>query len=131
MSDYEQGTIYDALGGVPLSIGERWAHFHVRNPRVYEALCGRARTWIGRFGRRTVGIDTMFSGVRWEIALATSDPHFKINNSYSPWYSRWIMQNETDLDGLFELRRSEADNADLGALVRHAETLLRMAEAAT
>lgn len=42
--------------------------------------------------------------------MSTSDPDFKLNNSYRAYYARLIMAQEPDLAGLFALRKSEADN---------------------
>lgn len=83
--------------------------FHAANPRVYEVLVRLAREWVGRTGRHKLGIATLYERTRWEIALATSDPDFKLNNNFRAYYARLIMLREPDLDGLFDLRASEAD----------------------
>lgn len=83
--------------------------FHTANPRVYEVLVRLAREWVGRTGRHKLGIATLYERTRWEIALATSDPDFKLNNNFRAYYARLIMLREPDLDGLFDLRASEAD----------------------
>jgi hypothetical protein len=53
---------------------------------------------------------------RWEIALATTDADFKIDNSHRAFYSRLIMAQERDLAGLFDLRTSKADLWIAGAV---------------
>ena len=83
--------------------------FHADNPKVYETLVRLAREWVGRTGRHKLGIATLFERARWEIALATTDADFKLNNSYRAYYARLIMRREPDLSGLFDLRASEAD----------------------
>ncbi len=83
--------------------------FHADNPKVYETLVRLAREWVGRTGRHKLGIATLFERARWEIALATTDADFKLNNSYRAYYARLIMLREPDLAGLFDLRASEAD----------------------
>lgn len=88
---------------------EKFEEFHVENPRVYETLVRLARQWVQRTGRHKLGIGALYERARWEIALATSDPEFKINNNFRAFYARLIMRDHPDLDGLFELRSSEAD----------------------
>lgn len=83
--------------------------FHADNPRVYEVLVRLAREWVARTGRHKLGIATLYERTRWEIALATSDPDFKLNNNFRAYYARLIMLREPDLAGLFDLRASEAD----------------------
>lgn len=87
----------------------RFEEFHADNPRVYATLVDLAREWIARTGRHKLGIKTLYERARWEIALATSDADFKLNNNFTAFYARLIMAQESDLDGLFDLRTSEAD----------------------
>lgn len=88
---------------------ERFEEFHRDNPRVYETLVRLAREWVAAFGRRKLGLAALRERARWEIALSTSDPDYKINNNYTPYYARLLMLREPDLAGLFDLRASEAD----------------------
>lgn len=97
-----------------LTMPERFEQFHDENPRVYETLVRLAREWITRTGRRKLGIATLFERTRWDIAIATNDPDFKLNNSYRAFYARLIMQENPDLAGIFECRASEADDWILG-----------------
>lgn len=96
-------------GDIPQTLAERFEQFHQQNPRVYEVLCRLGREWISRTGRRKAGISALYEVARWEIALATNDPDFKVNNTFKPFYSRLIMRDEPDLADLFDLRRSVAD----------------------
>jgi hypothetical protein len=88
----------------------RFEEFHADNPRVYEVLVSLARQWVVRTGRGKLGIGALYERARWEIALATGDPDFKLNNNYRAYYARLIMAREWDLRGLFDLRASEADH---------------------
>ena len=83
--------------------------FHSDNPRVYQVLVRLAREWVGRTGRHKLGIATLYERARWEIALATTDADFKLNNDWRSYYARLIMAQEPDLAGLFDLRASKAD----------------------
>lgn len=93
----------------PAPITARFEQFHRDNPTVYLTLVRLAREWVQRTGRHKLGIATLFERARWEIALATSDPDWKLNNTYRAYYARLIMRREPDLAGLFDLRTSEAD----------------------
>jgi hypothetical protein len=87
----------------------RLQEFHEANPRVYSTLRMLAFQWIERTGRHKLGIATLFERTRWEIALSTSDPDFKLNNDFRAFYSRLLMLREPELAGLFDVRASAAD----------------------
>lgn len=88
---------------------EKFEQFHEDNPAVYATLCGLAREWLARTGKPRIGIGQLTERCRWEIAMRTNDPEFKINNNYRAYYARLMMANEPDLAGIFELRMSAAD----------------------
>lgn len=99
----------------PPTPAEKFEQFHHDNPAVYQALCDLARQWINSTGRRKIGIGALVERVRWDIAIATSDPDFKINNNHRPFYARLIMAQEPDLADVFDLRTSIADEWTPGA----------------
>ncbi|GAB4677617.1 hypothetical protein [Mycobacterium avium] len=88
---------------------ERFEEFHNENPNVYATLVRLAREWVASTGRHKLGIATLFERARWEIALATNDPDYKLNNNHRAYYARLIMRQGPDLADLFDLRASEAD----------------------
>lgn len=92
------------------SIAERFEIFHRDNPQVYDTLLRLAREWTRQTGGRKLGISALFERARWDLALATSDPDFKLNNSYRAYYARLLMHENPDLRGLFDLRVSAADD---------------------
>ncbi len=48
----------------------------------------------------------LYEVTRWEFWLATeSDDEFKLNNNFTAYYARLIMEQEPDLAGMFELRK--------------------------
>lgn len=91
------------------SAAEKFEVFHTENPRVYTLLVVLARQWVATTGRHKIGIGALTERVRWEIAITTNDPDFKINNNFRAYYARLIMRNEADLADIFDLRRSAAD----------------------
>jgi hypothetical protein len=87
----------------------RFEEFHADNPRVYDVLVTLARQWVHSTGRTKLGIGALYERARWEIALSTADPDFKLNNNFRAYYARLIMRHNVDLAGMFDLRASEAD----------------------
>lgn len=88
---------------------EKFDEYHRDNPHVYEILVNLARQWRKRFPYSKTGIAALRERARWEIAFTTTDVDFKIPNAYSPFYSRLIMRQEPELDGIFDLASSQAD----------------------
>lgn len=84
--------------------------FNKANPHVYRTLVRLAREWVNETGARKLGIKSLYEVARWRLAIETSDAEYRLNNSYTAFFARLIMQREPDLDGLFDLRASEADN---------------------
>lgn len=94
----------------PRAISQRFEEFHRENPRVYRTLVELARAWVQKTGRHELGIASLYERARWELVLATNDPDFKLNNDFRAYYARLIMIQESDLQDLFELRKSAADS---------------------
>jgi len=110
MTHPQASTIPQPRQAIPPTIAQRFVDFHTKSPDVYHALVTLARQWLLNTGRKKLGIKTLFERARWELALTTSDPDFKLNNNYAPYYARLIMHQEPDLDGMFDLRTSDADD---------------------
>lgn len=86
-------------------IKEAFLEFHYENPQVYSRLCALAREWR-RAGHAKLGIATLFEKLRWEwhvTGLRDLDG-FKLNNNFRALYARKIMDDNPDLDGIFETR---------------------------
>lgn len=97
-----------ASTGQPLTLGQRFLRFHIANPHVYAEIVRIARDLKGR-GFRTCGMKLVFERLRWLVAIETKGDGFRINNSYTAFYARIVMEEEPDLRGFFRLRESEAD----------------------
>lgn len=92
-----------------LTTAQKFEQFHAENGHVYTLLVQLARQWKSTTGREKLGVAALYERARWEIAVRTNDPDFRLNNDYRSYYSRMIMIREPDLADLFELRRSAAD----------------------
>jgi hypothetical protein len=83
--------------------------FHLEHPEVYNELVKLARTWQAN-GTAKLGIATLFEVLRWNSHLNPErDSGYKLNNNYRALYARLIMEQEPDLNGLFEIRERTAE----------------------
>ncbi len=95
---------------MPTSIAVvRFEEFHAQNPAVYDCLARLAREWIRRTGTNRCSIRALFERARWELAIEISDPNYRQNNTWRPFFSRLLALQEEDLRTVFELRPSQAD----------------------
>jgi hypothetical protein len=90
-------------------LDERFRTFHEQHPEVYATLVRLTREWKQR-GRKKLGIGMVWERMRWEMAMETQDPSgYKLNNDYRSRYARLIMQQEPDLQGVFETRELRSE----------------------
>jgi len=86
-------------------IRDRFVEFHLKNPRVYEALVKQSRILKDASDLEQVGIDFIHARVRWLSYVETDSPEpFKLSNDFRPEYARLIMVQEPDLRGFFKIR---------------------------
>lgn len=90
---------------------DRFKQFHEDNPQVYEELVRLARHALAQRARRGVtsrhlGIRMLWEVTRWNLTIETDDANsdLKLNDHYHSRYARLIMEEESDLGGIFELR---------------------------
>jgi hypothetical protein len=86
---------------------QAFKQFVADNPRVYREFVRLARL-AKKAGATRVGAKAIVEVLRWNIAIKTNDPNFKINNSFVSHLARMAMAREADLEGLFETRRLHA-----------------------
>ncbi len=99
--------------------GARARVFHERNPQVMERLRGMA-LGLRRSGVTRWGMKGLWEVLRYEQQIQV-DPDatpFTLNNDYTAWYARELMDLEPELRGFFELRGRRRDY-DAPALVHH------------
>lgn len=87
------------------SIDEAFRDFHETNPHVYRNLKVLAYQAV-RSGRRKMGIRLLWERLRWEYVTRTDRPEgeFMLNDHYHSRYARMLMEHESALSGLFEVR---------------------------
>lgn len=93
---------------MPKTIQERFEAFHEENPHVYTELLNLARQAHDR-GRRKFSISMLFEVCRWNRMLQTTGKPFKLSNDYRSRYARKLMDENPDLDNLFNLRELTTD----------------------
>lgn len=94
--------------GQRMTLGERFLRFHLANPHVLDLIVKISRDLKG-LGFQRAGMKLVFERIRWLSALETKGDGFRVNNSYTAFYARKVMEEEPDLRGFFRLRESEAD----------------------
>lgn len=92
---------------------ERFERFDEANPHVYKKLLALARRAAYRNGERRgrLGFRCLWENLRWFYYVETDEAMPKLNDHYCPYYARKLMEESSDLHGLFELR--EMRNARL------------------
>jgi hypothetical protein len=102
-----KGTITKVKKLAPGRLEKRFWVFHKANPQVYSLLVTLSRQWRKAKGPRSqLSIAMLFERSRWEFAIATiTTEEFKLSNSHRAYYARLIMEQESDLRGLFILRK--------------------------
>jgi hypothetical protein len=92
------------------SIPERFKRFHAANPHVYDALVNLARRFRERRESK-IGIGMLYEVLRWNYYMTTeSEDDYKLSNDFRACYARLIMSQESDLKGIFQTKKSIADD---------------------
>ena len=89
------------------SIEQRFLDFHAANPHVYAAIVRLAKQ-LRASGATAGSMKQIFEVLRWEHKLRTNGEEFVLNNSYTPFYSRMVMDQEWGFKGFFETREQKA-----------------------
>jgi hypothetical protein len=88
------------------TMAERFVEFHRLNPQVYVAIVDIARDLVA-LGFAKCGMKMIFERLRWLSAIETKGDEFKLNNNYTSFYARLVMEAEPDLAGFFETRERQ------------------------
>jgi hypothetical protein len=82
--------------------------YHSKNLDVFKGAIARARKEKAS-GRTTFAVEECLTGVRWGKTKTEKTDQFKINDKWTPWYSRAIQMECPDLVGFFKMRACVAD----------------------
>jgi hypothetical protein len=93
------------------TLSQKFTRFHNNNPQVYKVMVSMAKAMRSKNPNRKLGIAMLYEVIRWNYYMTTaSDDEFKLNNDFKAPYARLIMQNNPDLEGAFEIRKSVMDS---------------------
>ncbi|BAQ90252.1 hypothetical protein [uncultured Mediterranean phage uvMED] len=87
-------------------INEQAEAFSKQNPEVSRLFVKFTHEIIAR-GFRNYSVQAIFERIRWETDQADVDGKstFKLNNNYTPWFSRKFMERYPEHDGFFRTRK--------------------------
>lgn len=106
MAEAVQGSLFRPTSKAE----EKFREFHEANPHVYRELRRLALQMKAR-GREQWGIAGIFEVLRWNRAMQTDAPDYKLCNTHRAFYARLLMEKEPELEGFFYTRESVADGA--------------------
>lgn len=82
--------------------------FHVENPHILKAIIKRALI-LKRRGHKRVGMKMIFEVLRFDYMIKSwTDEPFKLDNSYTSYYTRLVEFRCPELVGLFEKRKCKS-----------------------
>jgi hypothetical protein len=84
-------------------IQEKFLAFHKENPHVYERLAEMAVDALYA-GVTRLGMKQLFEVLRYEEKIRTSGDEFRLNNNYTAYYARMLIDDSPQVKSMFELR---------------------------
>ena len=91
------------------TIEEKFWRFHALNPHVEVAL-RRMALQLKDSGHSRYGLRALFEVLRFKSSIDTTGRQFKLNNNYTSFYARLIMDLEPALIGFFQIREHEKES---------------------
>ena len=91
---------------------EEFQKYHETNPQVYEMFKRFAFELINSNVKST-GVRLVIERIRWETTIQTEGDAFKLNNNWSPYYSRMFMKDYPQHKGFFRVRKQHKGRDDL------------------
>jgi len=98
-----------------IKFNEKFDQFDNDNPKIWEMFERFTFELISK-GRNRHSARDVIHRIRWETALKTDDPNFKVNDHWSPCYARKFHKVHPRYDGFFSVRPSRADREDNNAI---------------
>jgi len=90
------------------TLAERFAAFHAANPHVADALEHLAEQWLAA-GHSRVGMKALVERLRWESGIRTAGDAYVLNNSYTAFYARLLIERRPEWADAIQTRRAMAD----------------------
>ncbi|MBO9522336.1 MAG: hypothetical protein J7518_12435 [Nocardioidaceae bacterium] len=89
------------------SLVDRFAAFHDANPHVADALEHLAAQWLTH--RDHVGMKALFERLRWESGIRTEGDPYVLNNNYTAYYARLLIDRRPEWASAFRLRELKSE----------------------
>ena len=86
----------------------RFQRYHTDNPHVYEAF-KRFTLEAVRAGRTRLGARMVIERLRWESTVRAIGDHYKLNDTFTPYYARLFVRDFPEHINLFAMRNANAD----------------------
>lgn len=83
---------------------DRFEAFHRSNPQVFDRLKTMCLDLRSR-GFTRWGIKNLWEKLRFDLAIDTTSPDYRLNNNYHSHYARLLMAEVSELAGFFQLRK--------------------------
>lgn len=85
-------------------IERRWREFHVKNPHVGTELL-RLANELQRAGAERVGVKALWESCRVNALIRTDSRPWKLDNSLTSIFGRWLIHTQPSLESVIETRR--------------------------
>lgn len=90
-----------------MTLKEKFNLYHADNPHVYENFKTYARQVLSN-GRIKFGAKAIIERLRWHYAFETRGDVFKLNNNYTAFYVRKLINERPEFNNIFATRRQRA-----------------------
>lgn len=91
------------------TIERRFQRYHMDNPHVYELFLKFAKT-VKQKGFVKYSSKSIMERLRWHLNFETTGDTFKLNNNYTAYYARMVIENNPEFEGFFELRERKRND---------------------
>lgn len=89
-----------------MSLTERFMAFHAANPHVLDALEALAAQWLARHPK--VSVKALVERLRWESGISTTGDPYRLNNSWTAFYARLLVERRPQWADCIEFRLAHA-----------------------
>lgn len=84
-------------------IEKKFEVYHRDNPHVYDLFI-KFSTQAKESGKKQYSAKSVFERMRWHVDIETVGETFKLNNNYTAYYARKIMQDYSEFYNFFSIR---------------------------
>jgi len=88
------------------TLAERFTAFHLANPHVADTLESLADSWLLLHDR--IGVKALFERCRWESGIQTRGDIWRLNNSWTSFYARLLIERRPEWQDAISLREQRA-----------------------